>query len=199
MLPHDTEADVDVHIAEGFYVVLVCSMRACLCTTMQLSVCDLCVRNVVQEDAVIAAMDADEPVKHPLLDKVRDCSANPDAAADFFLQILHPYPSRRMSGDAFEHPYVAETCAEMEAYCKDAPVTTPMPYILSVLDEDIRAGELNMCDSHADVHQAHVMIPASLQVSQVPNLQIWEAREQHYLIAVQMHWQQFCILSLTFQ
>ena len=49
-------------------------------------------RNVVQEDAVIAAMDADEPVKHPLLDKVRDCSANPDAAADFFFQILHWYP-----------------------------------------------------------------------------------------------------------
>ncbi|KAL0055509.1 hypothetical protein WJX82_001356 [Trebouxia sp. C0006] len=92
-----------------------------------------------QEDAVIAAMDADEPVKHPLLDKIRDCSANPDAAADFFLQILHPYPSTRMSADAFNHPYVAETCAEMEAYCKDAPVTTPTPYSLSVLKEDVRA------------------------------------------------------------
>jgi len=158
--------------------------------TVQLSACDLCVRNIVQEDAVIAAMDADEPVKHPLLDKIRECSASPDAAADFFLQILHPYPWCRMSGDAYDHPYVADTCAEMEAYCKDAPVTTPMPYILSVFDEDRDAGELNMCNPHADVvHQAHVMIPASLQVSQVPILQIWEAREQHYLIAVQMHWQ----------
>ena len=170
------------------------------CATMQLSACNLCARNVVQEDAVIAAMDADEPVKHPLLDKVRDCSANPDAAADFFLQILHPYPSRCMSANAFDHPYVAETCAEMEAYCKDAPVTTPMPYILSVLDENIRAGELHVCNSHAVlVHQAHVMIPASLQFSHVPNLQLWEAKEQHYLNAGQMHWQQFCILSLTVQ
>ncbi|DBA75917.1 TPA: hypothetical protein ACH3X2_008978 [Trebouxia sp. C0005] len=92
------------------------------------------------EDAVIAAMDADEPVEHPLLDKVRDCSANPDAAADFFLQILHPYPYERLSGNAFDHPYVAGTCAEMEAYCKVAPVARPMPYILSVFDEDHHAG-----------------------------------------------------------
>ena len=146
-------------------------------------------RNVVQEDAVIAAMDADEPVKHPLLDKIRDCSANPDAAADFFLQILHPYPSTRMSADAFNHPYVAETCAEMEAYCKDAPVTTPTPYSLSVLKEDVRAGELNMCNLHADAFQAHVMIPASLQSSHVSNLGVWEARLQQFSNAVQMHWQ----------
>lgn len=123
---------------------------------MQLSAC---VRNVVQEDAVIAAMDADEPVEHPLLDKVRDCSANPDAAADFFLQILHPYPYERLSGNAFDHPYVAGTCAEMEAYCKVAPVARPMPYILSVFDEDHHAGELNMCNSRADVvHPTHVML-----------------------------------------
>ena len=141
------------------------------CATVQLSACDLCVCNVVQEDAVVAAKDADVPVKHPLLDKIRECSTNPDAAADFFLQILHPYPWCRMSGDAFAHPYVAETCAEMEAYCKDTPMTTPTPYSLSVLDEDIRAGELNMCNSHADVvNQAHVMVPASLQSSHVPNL-----------------------------
>ena len=161
--------------------------------TVQLSACDIRVRNVLQEDAVMAAMDADEPVKHPLLDKIRECSANPDAAADFFLQIFHPYQCARMSSDASDHPYVAETCAEMEAYCKDTPVTTPMPYIL---DEDMQPGELNLCNSHAGVvHQAHVMTPASLQSSRVPNLRVWEARDLRYLNAVHMHWRQFCILS----
>ncbi len=94
----------------------------------------------MQEDAVLTAREADEPVKHPLLDKVRECSANPDAAADFFLQMLDPIPSWRMSIEAAGHSYVAETCAEMEAYCEHAPVTTE-PLWLSRYNEDQPSGE----------------------------------------------------------
>jgi hypothetical protein len=111
--------------------------------TPQLQTCDSLLCNLLQEDTVLTAREADEPVKHPLLDKVRECSANPDAAADFFLQILDPIPSWRMSIEATSHSYVAETCAEMEAYCEHAPVTT-VPLWLSRYDEDRPSGELSI-------------------------------------------------------
>ena len=31
------------------------------------------------------------PVKHPLLDKVRQCTTSPDQAASFFLHIFNPF------------------------------------------------------------------------------------------------------------
>ena len=51
------------------------------------------------------------PVAHPLLDKVKECSANPDA--DFFCHLLHPCPSCRLSVKAFTHRYIAATFHEM--------------------------------------------------------------------------------------
>ena len=57
----------------------------------------------MQEDVVVAASKKDGVVEHPLLDKVRACSSNPDDAADFFLQLLHPYPLCRMSVEAQAH------------------------------------------------------------------------------------------------
>ncbi len=36
-------------------------------------------------------------MQHPLLDKVRLCSANPDQAASFFLHLLHPVPHKRIA------------------------------------------------------------------------------------------------------
>lgn len=70
----------------------------------------------VQEKAVSDAGQAGAPVAHPLLDKVRECSANPDAAADFFQQILHPQYSSRLSVEAHTHTYVAATFSRMRAY-----------------------------------------------------------------------------------
>ncbi len=66
--------------------------------TPQLQTCDSLLCNLLQEDTVLTAREADEPVKHPLLDKVRECSANPDAAADFFLQILDPIVAHEHRG-----------------------------------------------------------------------------------------------------
>ena len=78
-------------------------------------------------------------VEHPLLDKVRACSSHPDEAADFFLHLLHPFPIHRMSSEAQAHPYLADTCSKMEAYCKDAPVKT-LPYGISLFVEAQQSG-----------------------------------------------------------
>ena len=94
----------------------------------------------VQVDAVKAAYDADDYVKHPLLDRVRECSADPDAAADFFLQMLHPYPTCRMSTEAQTHVYLAETFDEMEAYCQGSPLMT-LPYALDQFVEAQQSGK----------------------------------------------------------
>ena len=87
----------------------------------------------------MAASKKDGVVEHPLLDKVRACSSNPDDAADFFLQLLHPYPLCRMSVEAQAHPYLAETSSKMQAYCKSAPLMT-LPYALSLLAEGLKSG-----------------------------------------------------------
>ena len=55
-----------------------------------------------------------EGKSHPLLDRVRQCSATPDAAADFFAKILHPCSGCRLRGDAFFHPYMATVIQQMK-------------------------------------------------------------------------------------
>ncbi len=99
------KSDIAVHI-DDMLVCFLCSssvliQRLPTWAIPQLQTCDWVFCILVQEDAVLTAREADEPVKHPLLDKVRECSANPDAAAaDFFLQMLDPIPSWRMSIEA---------------------------------------------------------------------------------------------------
>ena len=55
------------------------------------------------------------PLEHPLLDRVRKCSANPEAAVDFFAQLFWPAPEYRMAHDAYCHPYMAEVHSRLEA------------------------------------------------------------------------------------
>ena len=69
-----------------------------------------------QMDAVCDAEAEERPIQHPLLDRVRQCSATPDLAADFFTKILYPFGEWRMCSKAIQHAYVAGTVAEMEAY-----------------------------------------------------------------------------------
>ena len=73
----------------------------------------------MQAQKVRYAESANEPVDHPLLDKVRACSANPDDAADFFLQMLHPEPARRLPSVGAPHPYIAKTHAEMSLAARE--------------------------------------------------------------------------------
>ena len=118
----------------------------------------------VQEDVVIAASEGNGVVEHPLLDKVRACSSNPDAAADFFLQLLHPFAIGRMSVEAQYHPYLVETSKTMEAYCEDAPVRT-LPYGISLFVEAQQSGRTicsdtltfaGCCVTHASAKLAHL-------------------------------------------
>jgi regulator of PEP synthase PpsR (kinase-PPPase family) len=50
-------------------------------------------------------------VKHPLLDKVRQCSTNPDQAASFFLHIFNRVYFKRIA--AVDHPWIASTISRM--------------------------------------------------------------------------------------
>ena len=54
-------------------------------------------------------------VKHPLIDRVRDCSSTPDAAADFFRLVFQFKPENRLLHDAACHAYLSATFDRMKA------------------------------------------------------------------------------------
>lgn len=64
-------------------------------------------------------------VKHPLLDKVRACSVNPEQAADFFLLALHPIDTWRLTTDAAHHPYLNPMYVKM---LDEFPLPESHPY-----------------------------------------------------------------------
>ena len=64
-------------------------------------------------DACYLAEETGLPVQHPLLDRVRQCSTNPEQAVLFFQQILNPVPHLRAR--AMHHPWIAETVERMFA------------------------------------------------------------------------------------
>ena len=48
-----------------------------------------------------------QAVQHPLLEKVRRCSTNPDEAVDFFTRVFDPLVPRRPTAEqALQHPYL---------------------------------------------------------------------------------------------
>ena len=57
------------------------------------------------------AFQNESEVQHPLLDRVRQCSAAPDQAASFFLQLFHPVPQERVK--AIEHKWCVRTVMSM--------------------------------------------------------------------------------------
>jgi len=65
----------------------------------------------LQVEACDLALSAGSEVQHPLLDKVRLCSANPEQAASFFLHLLHPVPHKRIA--AVDHAWTASTLSRM--------------------------------------------------------------------------------------
>ena len=83
----------------------------------------------------MTANELGTPVDHPLLDKVRECSTNPDAAADFFQQILHPFYFSRLSVEALAHDYIAATVNTMRA----GKMLTGNPCIFNQLSPPISA------------------------------------------------------------
>ncbi|KAL0025054.1 hypothetical protein WJX79_002816 [Trebouxia sp. C0005] len=67
------------------------------------------------EDACEVAMREGRPVKHPLIDRVRECSATPDAAADFFRWLFQFKPENRLYYATACHAYLRATCDRMKA------------------------------------------------------------------------------------
>ena len=59
-------------------------------------------------------------MQHPLLDRVRQCSVNPDQAAAFFQHILSPAPFARVT--APDHPWCAAATSQMLAEMPPLPV-----------------------------------------------------------------------------
>jgi len=72
-------------------------------------------REPMQEDACEAAMHEGRPVDHPLIDRVRECSTTPDAAADFFRLLFQFKPEKRLLHDATCHAYLSATFDRMKA------------------------------------------------------------------------------------
>ena len=55
-------------------------------------------------------------LKHPLLDRLRSCSATPDDAADFFTRALCPSSEMRLTAaQALAHPYLQRFVAQMRS------------------------------------------------------------------------------------
>ena len=69
----------------------------------------------LQFDTVRSFQAKGLPPKHPLLDRVAHCSANPDAAVDFFSQLFWPEPEERLLHEAQAHVYLSEVYLNLEA------------------------------------------------------------------------------------
>ena len=67
----------------------------------------------VQTEACDLARCMGSEVQHPILARVRQCSANPDQVADFFRVIFSPSPHDRVR--ALHHPWCAEAVSRMFA------------------------------------------------------------------------------------
>ena len=65
----------------------------------------------LQVDACALAQATQSEVQHPLLDKVKQCSAHPDEAASFFFHLLHPLPYMRST--RLDHPWYEPLVSQM--------------------------------------------------------------------------------------
>ena len=81
---------------------------------------------VLQINAVTAAEVNQTPVDHPLLSQVRACSTTPEAAVSFFIAILHPKPSARLTSvQALDHTYIRQCVHQMQDHYHPPPLDPP--------------------------------------------------------------------------
>lgn len=66
------------------------------------------------QGAALEAGRASGSYSHPMLDKIRQHSTNPEVACDFFVQVLCMDPKERYNPDLLSHPYLAQQQAEMQ-------------------------------------------------------------------------------------
>ena len=67
-------------------------------------------------------------MKHPLLDKVRRCSAEPEKAAEFFGALLRPWDDRYSAREAQRVAYLHILRQDLIKYRKLNPFTTRRPH-----------------------------------------------------------------------
>jgi len=91
-------------------------------------------------DACDLAQETQTEVQHPLLDKVRQCSALPDQAALFFKKILNPVPHLRV--EALHDAWCASAVSRM--FAETGTSYTP---VVSYEDMQPEADESTQCGS----------------------------------------------------
>ena len=70
--------------------------------------------------------------QHPLLHRIRQHSATPDIAVDFFTRLFHPEASQRpTAAEALEHPYLKRCARQMHDYLSSS---TPPPGMVKPQD-----------------------------------------------------------------
>ena len=77
-----------------------------------------------EEFTAMTRTDPTYKVKHPLLDKVRRCSTDPDRAAAFFGALLWPYDNRVSAHEAQRFSYLSSLKEDLVKYRKSNPVPT---------------------------------------------------------------------------
>ena len=68
-------------------------------------------------------------VKHPILDRVRQCSNEPELAADFFLTILWPGLKRPSASKAQQLAYLRSLKLQLKEHYKHNPLKPRKPYL----------------------------------------------------------------------
>jgi len=129
-------------------------------------------RVMLQVQACEVALQTGSEVQHPLLDRVRHCSAAPDQAASFFLQLFHPVPHERVK--AIDHPWCASTVMSMldEMDCApqaSAAAAKDEPRLKKSSSLRQRAARFLCCGgasptSEADSHVGHEHSPAEIEI-----------------------------------
>ena len=72
------------------------------------------------------------PVDHPLLNKVRSCSTQPEQAAEFFAMLLWPWETRHTAKTAQTAPYIRALHDQLVQHRREAHLKTSMPILLIV-------------------------------------------------------------------
>ena len=83
----------------------------------------------LQVETAKAAYDVRGDLDHPLLERVSECSDDPDMAVEFFAYLFWPVPEVRLLHTSLLHPYMEELYADLQAAqdppTSDEPVKQP--------------------------------------------------------------------------
>jgi len=143
---------------------------------------------MLQVQACELAFQTGSEVQHPLLDRVRQCSAAPDQAASFFLQLFHPVPHERVK--VTDHAWFASTVMSMldemdRAAQASAAAAEDKARLKKFSSLRQRAARFLCCGgtsptSEADSHESHDHSPAKDEIHSSKWWKVpWPAKRTH--------------------